>query len=245
MSADYSLQIWNNFCDKQNIFNTGVHLFDGKESVSIKEVGKDKKRLILRRSEEMNQLIISEVEKVLEDYRKDTKIYDGLIYMMYRENQNQITPLYIGKSEKFGRNNGNLSANIKNIARDSSKFCRWGDNYAYHIGDLSAVVLGHDLALQISKYKNWAKTLFEYYPSDKPKLNFPVKFWIKAWRSDDIGIWEELGSTNLTFLEYLLIGVASKLFPNDLLNSEGVNRKATVEDISQVAVRDATAREID
>jgi hypothetical protein len=38
-----------------------------------------------------------------------------------------------------------LSANLIHLATDSSKFGRWGDNYAYHIGDLSSVVLpGHD-----------------------------------------------------------------------------------------------------
>ena len=224
MSSDYPLKIWNEFCEKQNISEIGVDLFDGVEVVSILEIGKDRKRLILKRSAEMNQLVISEVEKVLEDYRNDTKIYEGLIYMMYREHQNQIVPLYIGKSEKYGKNDGNLSANIKNIAKDFSKFSRWGDNYSYHFGDLSAVVLGHEETYQTLKYRKWAKALFENYPTKTPKLKFPVKFWIKAWQSGEIGIWKEFGATNLTFLEYLLIGVASKLFPDELLNSEGVNR---------------------
>jgi hypothetical protein len=34
------------------------------------------------------------------------------------------------------------------------------------------------------------------------------------------------GSCPLAFIEYLLIGVASLLFPNDLLNEEGVNRRS-------------------
>jgi hypothetical protein len=33
----------------------------------------------------------------------------------------------------------------------------------------------------------------------------------------------------LAFLEYLLIGVAGVLFPNDLLNEEGVNRVAATD----------------
>ena len=48
----------------------------------------------------------------------------------------------------------------------------------------------------------------------------PIKF-CKAWKANDISIWEEFGHTNLTFLEYLLIGIGSSLFPNDLLNKEG------------------------
>ena len=240
MSIDYSFQIWNQFWEKQNISKVGVNLFDGAETVSTSEIGRDRKRSILRRSAEMNQLVISEVKKVLEDYRNDSRIYDGLIYMMYRTDQDQIIPLYIGKSEKYGKSEGNLSVNIKNIARDFSKFSRWGDNYAYHIGDLSAVVLGHEDIYQNYKYKRWATALFESYPTDQPKLKFPVKFWIKAWQSDEVGIWKDFGTTNLTFLEYLLIGVASKLFPSDLLNSEGVNRtKGNADQLLQIALREA------
>jgi hypothetical protein len=47
---------------------------------------------------------------------------------------------------------------------------------------------------------------------------------MKAWRRDEVGIWEDFGQTRLTFLEYLLIGVASSVFPDDLLNIEGQNR---------------------
>ena len=37
------------------------------------------------------------------------------------------------------------------------------------------------------------------------------------------GVWEELGPTSLTFLEYLLIGVAGRVSPV-LLNRVGVGR---------------------
>ena len=39
-----------------------------------------------------------------------------------------------------------------------------------------------------------------------------------------VGIWEDFGPTRLTFLEYLLIGVASAVFPETLLNREGQSR---------------------
>jgi hypothetical protein len=45
-----------------------------------------------------------------------------------------------------------------------------------------------------------------------------------GWKKGNIGIWKEFGEISLTFLEYLLIGVASKLFPNETLNQEGINR---------------------
>lgn len=196
---NYQLQIWNKFCERQKVRENGVDLFAGEEIVNTIGIGRDG-RLILCRSIAMNHLIISEVEQVLEDFQNDTRIYDGLIYMMYRENQGQIIPLYIGKSEKYGRENGNLSANIANIGNNFGKFCRWGNNYKYHIGNLSAVVLGHDEIKQKRNYKNWASALFKIYPTNEPKLKFPVKFWIKAWRSDEVGIWEEFGPTSLSFL---------------------------------------------
>jgi hypothetical protein len=36
-----------------------------------------------------------------------------------------------------------------------------------------------------------------------------------------VGLWTEYGETSLTFLEYQLVGVASDLFPDTLLNTEG------------------------
>jgi hypothetical protein len=45
-------------------------------------------------------------------------------------------------------------------------------------------------------------------------------------RQQGLDIWREFGACPLAFAEYLLIGVAGLLFPDDLLNDEGVNRKA-------------------
>ena len=138
---------------------------------------------------------------------------------------NQIVPLYIGKAEAIGRGDGNLSANIANLHRDKSKFARWGDNYAYHVGDLSAAILpGHQPQKINPKYMEWGLRLFVAAPTDRPKLKHDVYFWVKAWRKSDISIWHELSPTRLAFLEYLLIGVASTLFAKSLLNYEGKSR---------------------
>jgi hypothetical protein len=67
--------------------------------------------------------------------------------------------------------------------------------------------------------------LFAAFPSETPQLRRETYFWIKAWKHGSTGIWKEYGETSLTFLEYLLIGVASDLFPDLLLNEEGVNRR--------------------
>ena len=69
-------------------------------------------------------------------------------------------PRYIGKSETVGKTSGILSVNLSRLETDKSKFGRWGDNYAYHIGDLSFAVLpGHEIAVQPLKYQHWAEAL--------------------------------------------------------------------------------------
>lgn len=104
-------------------------------------------------------------------------------------------------------------------------FVDGGYNYAYHIGDLSAVVLnGHSELKITNKYTSWANNIFRDTKTNNPQLKTNIYFWIKAWSNDDIGLWNEFGKTSLTFLEYQMIGVCSKLFPDDLLNFEGVNR---------------------
>ena len=143
---------------------------------------------------------------------------------MFRKNGPKITPLYIGKAESFGKGDKNLSVNIKNLATDKSKFARWGDNYAYHIGDLSAVICaGHSADKINPKYQRWAISLF-HQDAQKLRLKDEVYFWMKAWKPSDVGIWKAMSPTRLTFLEYLLIGVASSVFGDTVLNSEGRNR---------------------
>ena len=169
--------------------------------------------------------MINEAEKVIEDYERKEEKHDGLIYMMYRSDHENVVPMYIGKSEKYGENSRNLSENILTISTNKDKFCRWGYNYAYHISDLSALICpGHDPEKRKMKYSKWDSRLFKQFPFQYPVLNFPMYFWMKAWEKGSVGIWKEFGPTSITFLEYLLIGVASDLFPEDLLNEEGVNR---------------------
>src|SRR4051794_27481620 len=76
------------------------------------------------------------------------------------------------------------------------------------------------------QYVGWAHRLFESAPTTAPQLRFDVRFWCTPWGPASPGIWSEFGSCPLAFIEYLLIGVASLLFPNDLLNKEGFNRRS-------------------
>jgi hypothetical protein len=205
--------------------NIGIPLFKvNNNMVETQEYGKNK-RTVLVRSEAMENLLVGEVEKVLNDFHANQDEYEGLIYMMYKLKNNLIVPLYIGKSEKYGKQGDNLSENISNIRLNKSKFCRWGNNYAYHIGDLSAVICpGHPEDKKRNKYKKWARAIFENYPSYYPTLKGNIYFWIGAWKKGSQGIFSEFGDTPLAALEYQLISVAATLFPNDLLNEEGVNR---------------------
>lgn len=220
-------QIWDNFCARMKIYESSVPLFQHSKDriVETKTIGVKSKRSILCRSMQMEQMIRSETEKLVDDWKNEKEEFDGLIYIMLLRESNKILPIYIGKAETIGKGNRNLSANIMNLHRDLSKFARWGDNYAYHIGELSAVVLpGHDPNKTNKKYLDWAEAIFVKFPTSTPQLKQNVYFWTTAWKKTTVGMWEDFGPTRLTFLEYLMIGVASSVFPELLLNREGQNR---------------------
>ena len=215
-------EIWNAFCRDHNVAERSVPLFahaaDG--SVETAVYGRDQ-RPLLTRSREMEAMVIETVERIL-----STPSAEGMIYMMHRlDQEGRVVPLYIGKAGRYGRSGALISANIASIRTNGGKFARWGTNYAYHVGDLSAAVLpGHAPGKVVAKYQRWATRLFENAPSPRPVQRFPVRFWCADWHPEMKGIWPEFGACPLAFMEYLLIGVAGLLFPADLLNDEGVNR---------------------
>ncbi|MBX0329026.1 hypothetical protein K2Z83_15210 [Oscillochloris sp. ZM17-4] len=219
------LALWKSFCDEHKVVERAAPLFVESNNLVQTFTHGQNQRTILKRSPEMEDIVITEANKVIDDYKIGSNNYDGLIYMMFWSEEDIAVPLYIGKTEKIGRK-GSLSANIKGIRSTHPFFCRWGYNYEYHLGDLSSVVCpGHDLRNPPKKYVRWAEMLFSSYPSSSPSLNHTTYFWCKAWQSYKPGIWREYGETSLTFLEYLLIGVASDLFPHTVLNTEGVNKR--------------------
>jgi hypothetical protein len=220
-------ELWDRWCSEQNIAEQAVPLFscDDQLVVQTKSIGTKSKRPVLCRHQNMESLIIQQVAFLTTDWEERKHEYDGLIYIMFTRDDIAIIPLYIGKAETFGKGERNLSVNLRNVHTDRSKFARWGDNYQYHVGDLSAAVLEGHAADKISpKYEKWGRALFEDVEQRSLKLRKPVYFWAKAWRPKDCGIWTEMNPTRLTFLEYLLIGVASAAFGTALLNNEGNNR---------------------
>ena len=213
--------LWDAFCARFNVVGDCVPLFatDDHNNVEVKTIGKAQ-RLSLVRSQDCEELILEVTDQLVPDWTSGTKKFDGMLYMMGWKRSEGFVPLYIGKTESTGRGGG-LSVNIANLRTDKSKFARWGDNHAYHIGDLSACVLpGYDESKKVPKYRAWADCLFV---EGTARLREPVYFWAIPWDRTQTGIWEEFGPTSLAFLEYLLIGVAGGNSP-DLLNREGLSR---------------------
>jgi hypothetical protein len=60
-----------------------------------------------------------------------------------------------------------------------------------------------------------------------------------ALAKNGAGLTPEFGACSLSFIEYLLIGVASLLFPNDLLNDKGVNRAAAAVPTASATIAEA------
>jgi hypothetical protein len=209
--------IWQEWTDRYIDTESPTPLFETDEALTVqyKHYGKDDRR-ILKRSEKMEALVRKEGRKVIHDWETTDDTYDGLIYLMYWLEEGNVVPLYVGKAGKYGRSGEGLSANLEGLRRSSTgKFARWGDGHYYHIGNLSAIVFDHDKN-QKGKYEKWADRLFE----DGRRLRQPTYFWAKAWRHDDVGLYHEL-EESLEQLEYQIIGIASDLYSDRLLNNEG------------------------
>lgn len=218
--------VWDKFCARFNIYESCVPLFtsDSDGNVQHKCIGRgNTQRPVLVRSDECEAMILSVTDQLVEDWTSSgAEQFDGMIYMMGWKEASRFVPLYIGQAGTLGKKEGaNLSANIINLHKVKRNFARWGDNYAYHIGDLSACVLpGHAEDKKSPKYQAWAKCLFV---DGTTKLRQPVYLWATAWAKSQVGIWEDFGPTSLGSLEYQLISVAGGISPN-LLNREGVSR---------------------
>ena len=225
--------LWDAFCAAHRIAETSVPLFatapDG--TVEVFAYGRDA-RPILRRSTEMEALLVDTVEQVLASRSESA---EGVLYVMHSLNAaGRVVPLYVGKAGRYGRAGG-ISANLVGIRANTGKFARWGYNYAYHMGDLSAAAVpGHATDKVTSKYQRWAARLFVTAVAEAPRQRLPVRFWCTGWSPASPNIGLEFGSCPLAFAEDLLIGVAGLLFPGDLLNDEGVNRTATIQAGSEV-----------
>ncbi|SDM42279.1 hypothetical protein SAMN05428961_11724 [Paenibacillus sp. OK060] len=178
----------------------------------LKIVNQTERRL-LKRSTLMEDAIIDTIESNINDPR-----WEGIIYVMGTGDLDNFIPLYIGKADKKGVKN-ELSANIKNIRKNSHMFARWGDGLAYHIGDLSHVLFKFEGYKKPSKkYERWAESLFTSY--DPPILKKSVNFYICPWFEGQVGMSGLSGS--LPAIEKEMIAIASYHYSDSLLNKDGV-----------------------
>ena len=185
-------------------------------AVEVSPYGRDG-RPVLRRSAAMEAMVVGAVQAVLAAAPAEA---EGLLYMMHRlDGGGRVVPLYVGKAGRHGRSGAAVSANIASIRANAGRFARWGYNYAYHMGDLSAAALpGHAAAKVQPKYARWARRLFVEAPTVAPRPRFEARFWCTAWGRRSPNIWREFGACPLAFAEYLPIGVVGLLFLCDLLN---------------------------
>lgn len=210
-------EIWQEWTGRYINTENPVPLFATSKSLTVeyKQYGQNDRR-ILKRSEAMESRLRKEGEKVINDWSTTDDTYDGLIYVMYWLEDGQVVPLYIGKAGKYGRDGESLSSNLEDLRGSSTrKFARWGDAHFYHIGNLSAIIFDHEKN-QKQKYRNWVDRLFE----EDRQLKQQTYFWTKAWDQTDVGLYHDF-EVPLEQLEYQLIGLASDIYDDRLLNEEG------------------------
>lgn len=216
--------LWHSFAEHHNILADSVPLFTltADNEVCTARYGADKRR-VLQRSAAMEAVLIQLSDRLSPTSSSYLPSAEGILYMMLWHQDGKPTPLYIGRTHKVGKT-GAFSANVRNLRSNSGKFARWGYNYAYHMGDLSAVVCaGHPTGKQTNKYRRWADRLFDGGSASSLCLKQPVYFWATLWTPDSLSIWKSFTPCSLAFQEYLLIGVCSALYPDTLLNTEGVS----------------------
>ena len=130
--------------------------------------------------------------------------WDGLLYVHYhRQKSVHYTLEKLRKLAGMG-----ACLRISKMAQKAEAYLPDGDMVIHTIVDLSAVIFDHQ-GKSTPKYEKWARELFSDFR--KPLLKHKVYFWCEAWDNSLEGPWTEYGPTSLSFLEYQLIGLGSKL----------------------------------
>jgi hypothetical protein len=188
-----------------------VPLFDTVDNLIVNVRAKNDRTLLMR-SAEMEAAVIKTIEDNI-----DRDDWEGIIYVMGKQQQETFQPMYIGKAEKKGVSHP-ISVNIKNIRKNQHKFARWGDGIAYHIGDLSHAIFKFEAYQQpTKKYMRWAEAIFFSY--EPPKLKEPIYFYIAPWFTGNKGL---SGLTcSLPAVEKEMIAIASVQYSDTLLNVDG------------------------
>lgn len=209
-----------------------IPLFETDDNLRVKTTrfGRgDAERDVLKRGQEISKRIIDKASILEEDLESRSGQFEGLIYLMYWKEDQEIRPLYVGKTSKFNTTGYEINPNIESLATRENRFARWGYGKAWHLGELSNAILrsswlesGEFTDKSINK-KQWAETLFR--PETRILRN-QTYLWIDTWSVDDEGPFSSKTGThpNLAELEYQLIGLTDSLYPDLLLNEEGTNQ---------------------
>ena len=75
--------IWDRFCDRFNVMELAVPLFetDPDGRVQSKPIGKDDSH-VLKRSEECDRLIINVIDQLANNWQSKEHQFDGMLYAM-------------------------------------------------------------------------------------------------------------------------------------------------------------------
>ncbi|ELZ86731.1 hypothetical protein C453_06329 [Haloferax elongans ATCC BAA-1513] len=209
--------LWERWVDRFVDAADPIPLFETTDDGTVQtiEYGRSN-RPVLERGHRMERVLREAGGRVVADHERQAGRYEGLVYMMYTLDDDAVVPRYLGKCGKFGASGTALNSNLKSVETNDGKLARWGYGRYYHFGDLSAAVFSDDGP---GKYDQWVSELFE--SADPPRLREPVYFWVEPWEVGTEGPYPDT-RPYLEELEYQLIGIAFELFPERLLNTEGV-----------------------
>ncbi|MHC5022272.1 MAG: hypothetical protein ACYTGX_19705 [Planctomycetota bacterium] len=214
-------RFWYVFCHQTGLTDTGVPLFRTKDGkVLTGKVGKSK-REVLARSQGMEALVLREVTKVKDDFDSRGRTCEGLLFIVYTEDEEAMPePLHIGSIPKIGPDGGynKLLKGIKAGANQHA-FAGWGYNKTGFFGGLSALLVdkaGIDPGGR-NRFTPWVKRLFLDPPVQR-KLRQPVHFWARAWDPTQRGPWMEYGPCGLAALELQLEAIAAGVWKERLLD---------------------------
>lgn len=190
-----------------------VPLFETRDELFVQTHTPPSGKVRVCRSRAMEGAVLAAVAQGLE-----RPAWRGLLYVMAWGNREQFRPLYIGKAGRFGKTEGQLSANLRNLNTDKSKFARWGDGNDYHIGDLSQALFGWSgYKAPSQKYVRWSEVLF--VERSRLQLREPTAIWLVAW---DEGYLGPLGAAcSLETAESQAIELAIEEFGDIVLNVQG------------------------
>ena len=166
--------LWSRYCDAHRIAATSVPLFDADAAGVVRQRVTPSGRGFLVRSPAMEARVEAATREVFA-----SPAADGLLYLMHTlDASGGGVPLYAGKAERIGRS-GRPSVNLTDVGlAGRHKFARWGDGYAYHVGDLSACACeGHGPERTSTKYRHWAEALFAETGA-RVRLRRDVRFWV-------------------------------------------------------------------